>query len=228
MPNVSAYSLSMVLKKTIAIILLFTVTGTNNLFARDKDFGVWLDLAATRKVRSATIGLMGEFYTLNNSSSIERTSIGLEGNYSFLPCLNAGVGYLLMNYNHPAYDELRDRFYFHVEPSWHFSNFFFSFRERLQITLYPETRTSEPNTYYWSNRFDVCYKNSEWKLEPLINIESFYLLGDVDLKPFDEFRFMLGANYRLTRNQSIKFYGLYTDETDLNRCILGVAYEIKL
>ena len=218
----------MVLKKTIAIILLLTITGVNNLFAKDKDFGVWLDLAATRKIRSATIGLMGEFYTLNNSSSIERTSVGLKGDYSFLPFLSAGVGYLLMNYKCHGYNELRDRFYFQVEPSWHLSDFFFSFRERLQITLYPETRTTEPNAYYWRNRFEACYKNSEWKLEPLINIESFYLLRGMDRKSFDEFRFALGANYHLTKNQNIKFYGMYADETDLNRCILGIAYDIKL
>ena len=74
--------------------------------------------------------------------------------------LNAGGGYLLMNFNRPGFNELRDRFYFQVEPSWHLSKFLFSFRERLQITLYPETRTNEPDAYYWRNRFESLHSGS--------------------------------------------------------------------
>ena len=218
----------MPLKRIVILIMLLITSTFGNADAKENDFGIWIDMAAIKKIHSATFGLLGEFYTRNNSNSIERTSIGLKGDYSFFPWLSAGAGYLFMNFKRPGYMELRNRYYFQVEPSWHSSRFYFSFRERLQVTLFPETRTNASATHYWRNRFEACYRNSEWKFEPLIDLESLSLLNGADLKYCDELRILLGSNYHITNNQKIKFYGMLTTGASQDRFIVGIAYEIKL
>jgi len=209
-------------------ISILTLTGVNCLSAKESDTRTWIDLFATKKIKATTVGLIGEIYTMDNNSTLERLSIGLKGDYSFFPWLSAGTGYVLINFNHQVYHELASRIYFQAEPSWHVARFLFSFRERLQITLYPNTKTAEINTYYWRNRFETVYSGGKKKLEPLIDLESLYLLNDIDLNPFTEFRFTLGANYNMNHSQHFKFYGMFTDGTHLNRYILGILYNFKL
>jgi len=218
----------MTVNKKIFLLFLLLFTGINKNFAEETDTRTWIDLFATKKIRSATIGLIGEIYTINHNTSIERTSIGLKGDYELFPWLSTGTGYILVNFNHPGYHELANRFYFQAEPSWHLSNFFFSFRERLQITLYPNTKNNEIDSYFWRNRFEVCFKNGRTKLEPLVSIESLYLINHIETNPLSELRYTLGTYYHFAKNQKIKFYGMYTDGAHLNRYILGVVYDIKL
>ena len=215
-------------KKTLILLILLMITGTTKIIAEETDTRTWIDLFAVKKIRSATIGLLGEIYTINHNTSIERTSIGMKGDYEFFPWLSTGAGYVLLNYNHPGYHELANRFYFQAEPSWHLSRFIFSLRERVQITLYPTSRSNEVDSYIWRNRFEICYKNEKIKIEPIISIESLYLLNHADTNPLTEFRYTLGTYYHFAKNQKFKFYGMYTDGTKLNRYILGVVYEIKL
>lgn len=215
-------------KKTIILLLVLMIAGTNKIIAKETDTRTWIDLFVTKKIGSATVGLIGEIYTINHNTAIERTSIGMKGDYEFFPWLSTGAGYVLLNYKHPGYHELANRFYFQAEPSWHLSRFFFSFRERVQITLYPNTRNNEVDSYIWRNRFEVCFKKSNAKLEPLVSIESLYLLNHGDTNPIHELRYTLGTYFHFAKKQKIKLYGMYTDGTLLDRYILGVVFDIKL
>jgi hypothetical protein len=214
--------------RALIFISILTLTGVNCLYAKESDTRTWIDLFATKKIKATTLGLIGEIYTMDNNSTLERLSIGVKGDYSFFPWLNAGTGYVLINFNHQLYHELASRIYFQAEPSWHVNRFLFGFRERLQITLYPNTKTAEITTYYWRNRFETSYHIRSKKLEPVADLETLYLLNDIDLNPFTEFRFTLGANYHLANSHTFKFYGMYTDGTHLNRYILGILYNFKL
>jgi hypothetical protein len=218
----------MSLRKTFILFFLFSLLGISKVSAKENDFGVWLDLAATRKFHSATFGLISEIYTKDNSSTFERLSIGLKGDYALYPWLSAGTGYILMDFFRAGYRELSDRFYFQAVPSWHYHNFSFSFRERMQITLYPETRTNGPTTYYWRNRFEASYKKNAWKWEPLIDLEQFYRFGDFSHNLTDGYRIIVGTNYCPSPNQKIKIYGMLTDGSIVSQYVFGVAYEIKL
>jgi len=215
-------------KKTIILLFLLMFAGINKIIAEETDTRTWIDLFATKKIHSATVGLIGEIYTINHNTSLERTSIGLKGDYAFFSWLSAGTGYVLVNFKHPGYHELANRFYFQAEPSWHLSGFFFSLRERLQITLYPTTINNEVDSYFWRNRFEVCFKKGEKKLEPLISIETLYLINHIETNPISEIRYTLGTYYHFAKNQKFKFYGMFTEGTHLDRYILGVVYDIKL
>ncbi|MFZ4564683.1 MAG: hypothetical protein ACOYNU_14995, partial [Bacteroidales bacterium] len=123
--------------KIILLIFLFNLTGVQKSLAKNDDFCVWNDINALKKFSASSLCLTGEFFTKQNSSIIDRLSIGLKGDHAFKPWLSGGAGFSLLNFNRLTYHENVDRFYFQIEPNWHLSNFFFCFRERMQITLYP-------------------------------------------------------------------------------------------
>jgi len=210
------------------LLLLGIALAANAREPKKSDFGVWNDLSVMKKIRSTSLGLFEEFYTKENSRSIDKMSIGVKGDYSVAHWLKAGAGYALMNFVHPGYNELRDRFYVQAEPFWHLSKFIFSFRQRMQLILYPQTQTNASNTFHWRNRLEVSYRNPSLNVEPLADIESWCLFGNSIATHFTEFRFILGANYHLTKYQKVKCYGMLTDGTILNRFILGISYELQL
>lgn len=214
--------------KIILLLLLFSLAGLRKATAKSDDFCVWNDINAIKKFRTSSISVFSEFFTKQNSSIIDRLSIGLKGDHAIKPWLSGGAGFSLLNFNRITYHENVDRFYLQLEPNWHLANFFFSFRERMQITLYPQTRTNAETTFYWRNRLEVMLKRAKKKLEPLVDVETFYLCKDLDLSLFNEVRITLGANYYLAKNQKFKLYGMMTDSKILNRYILGLSYEFKL
>ncbi len=214
--------------RIFVLIFLFTLLATGKGSAQENDLGTWIDVTAMHKIRSMSFGLMGEFYTKDRNQSVERASIGLKGDYALTPSLNCGFGYLLMNYYKTGYNELRNRFYLQSELGWHLSKFAFSMRERMQVTFYPETMASSKDTYsYWRNRIKVEYNNGSWKLVPVVDVESFLLVGKGSRNRFDEFRYSAGVNYKLTRNQKVKLYGLLADTQKVNLFVLGVGYDLK-
>ena len=215
-------------RKILVSFLLFNLFGITGISAKKNDFGVWIDYSATKKICSVSFGFLGEIYTRDNSSKMDRVSFGLKGDYQFLPWLSAGTGYVLINFYRDGYNELADRLYFQLEPSWHNSDFYFSFRERMQMTLYPETHTNAPTSYYWRNRLEVVYKHNSSKIEPVTDIETLYRFGDFNHSLTNGYRLTLGVFYHPTKNQKIKFYGMITDGTIVAQYVVGINYEIKL
>ena len=218
----------MINKKTVALLLLFTTTLLKGTSAKENDFSTWIDLAALKKIHSATFGLTGEFRTSQNNSTIERYGLGIKGDYAFFPWLSAGVGYVMAKYKQLDSYERRNRYYFQVEPSFQISKLLFVFRERIQATQYPASQINLPASNLWRNRLETCYKHSNWKVDPLISLESLYLLGDINKRKFTEIRYMIGAYYHVTAHQKIKFYGMLTESPLLSRFVLGINYEFKL
>jgi hypothetical protein len=214
--------------KIFFLIVLFCIAGVSEIFAKENDFGVWMDLSATKKIRSANLGIISEIYTKDNSGTLDRISIGLKGDYAVLPWLSAGTGYVLIDFFRAGYRELADRFYLQLLPSWRRDNFSFSFRERLQLTIFPETRTNAANMLYWRNRFESSYKENSWKFEPLIDLESMYYFGHNNQIPRIGYRFIVGTNYYPSGNQKIKIYGMLTDGSIVAQYVFGVSYEFRL
>ena len=79
------------------LVFLLLVILCGNVSAQDDDFGLWLDAFANKKIQSSEFSLYGEFFTRNNNRSIDRVSIGLEGDRSVFKFMKIGLGYLLMN-----------------------------------------------------------------------------------------------------------------------------------
>lgn len=211
------------------VVFVLIVIVSSRVFAQSDDFGVWIDAAAKKKIASSELMLCSEFYTLNNSRSIDRISIGMEGNRNLIPSLSIGAGYLMMNKNKTDHYEIRHRIYTNVKYNCSISNLSFSFRERLQVTKYPENvLATSKYLNYWRNRVRISYNIAESRIHPLVGVETFVLLnGDVSDR-LDEVRYNLSAIYQLTKSTELELYGLLAKMRDLNQYIFGIAYQIKI
>lgn len=198
------------------------------LYAQSDDYGVWIDLSADKKIKSGNLALNSEIYTKNNSQSLERISIGLEGDYPINSFLTANAGYLLMNYKLSDSYEIRNRFFSTLSAKWHLSNFVFSHRERIQLTRKPLPGDNVKNDLYWRNRFRVEYKKPGWKLTPSATVESFYSFGHSGSQTIDEMRYSLAGKFKLSQNQGLRLYGLWADLVNKNFYVFGIEYEITL
>ncbi|MBL7965555.1 MAG: DUF2490 domain-containing protein [Prolixibacteraceae bacterium] len=213
--------------KTIIFILIFIFV-FNKLFAQSDDFGVWIDLSASKKIKSTDLTLYGEYYTKNNSQTIERTSIGFGACFPIISFMKVDAGYLLLNYNMTDYFEIRNRFFTSLAIKWELQDFVFSLRERIQLTTNSQSGFDVANVVYWRNRFRAEYKNPIWKVYPLATIESFHYIGSISTNTFDEFRYSLAAKYSFTKNQDIMLYGLWSDAVSRNFYVIGLEYEISI
>ena len=64
--------------QTQQYFFLGIVLAANAREPKETDFGVWNDLSVMKRIRANSIGLFGEFYTNDNSRSIDRMSIGVK------------------------------------------------------------------------------------------------------------------------------------------------------
>ena len=58
------------MRRILVATIFFILIGLNELTAKEKDFAVWIDYSALKKIGSATFGVLGEFYTIDNSSKL--------------------------------------------------------------------------------------------------------------------------------------------------------------
>ncbi len=214
--------------KIIFVLLLSGIASTRVSKAADKTAGIWTEMAASKKVHSFVFGLTSEVLTRENSSTLERVGVGLKADYSLLKWMNAGVGYSLMDFKKTGYFELKDRFYMQLEPLWKFSNFICSLRERLQVTVTPSAKTNVPDSYYWRNRLEIFYKKNPWKVEPILDMETWYHFGEYRRSITEGYRISMGANIHPDAHQKVKVYGMLTDGTIISQYIFGVSYEFRL
>ncbi|WP_119438373.1 DUF2490 domain-containing protein [Maribellus luteus] len=216
------------IKRNVFIFLVLTILSCN-ASAQDDDFGLWLEAFANKKYSSSEFSLYSEFYTYNNNRSIDRISIGLEGDRDVFSFMKAGVGYLLMNKNKTEDYELRHRFYANVKFKWEVFNLRFSLRERYQLTRYPGHNLESPEYLnYWRNKMKISYEIPSCKVKPVIGVETFILTNKQVSDRLDEIRYSLSALYPLTDSTDIELYGLVAQMHDLNQYIIGVSYQIKL
>ncbi len=218
------------MKRILIFLIFFFVVSISYLRAQDDDFGVWLDVEAALKRGSGRVALLSEYYTKNNSQSVDRFSVGAEGQKKLGRILSVGAGYLLMNKNKQDRYEIRHRVYTNASANWKCSNLKFSMRERLQLTRYPgNDLESSKALAYWRNRTKISYLIPSCKMIPTIGVETFFLMNQSpEVKRLDEIRYSLATAYPVTGKSQIELYGLLADMPRLNQYILGIAYLIEL
>ena len=208
----------------IAMCFMFFFTGIN---AQSEDYGVWLDLSVNKKVKSGVLSFFGEFYTKENSRTIERTGIGLSANYPLIANIKMDAGYLLLNYNNPIYRDIRNRYFSSVVMKWHFFDFELCGRERIQLTRKQGVETKTINDLYWRNRIKLNYRKENWRIFPSAAIETFYSFGKSGTYEFDEVRYSLAANYQVSKTNDIAFYSLWSDYIDMDFYVIGLEYNMS-
>jgi len=215
--------------RSLLFLIFFFAVSVNSLQAQDDDFGVWLDAEAALKRGSYKVAFMSEYYTKNNNQSVDRFSVGVDGQKKLDRVFSIGAGYLLMNKNAQDGYEIRHRVYTNAFANWKFSNLKFSVRERLQLTRYPENDLESSKALaYWRNRAKISYLIPSCKIIPTIGVETFLLMNQSpEVKRLDEIRYSLATAYPVTGKSQIELYGLLADMPRLNQYILGIAYLIE-
>lgn len=213
-------------------VFFFFIATVNLLYmhgyAQRNDWGFWMDVAAGKKIKSATATLTGEFYTKEKNRQIERISIGLCGLYPITSHLQGEVGYLLMNYNPLRKNEIRNRFFSSLSLRYDFLCFEVSCRERIQLTRKSTPQTANRNSWYWRNRLKLKHKDTFLGGTPSATMEMFHPLKKGAGHFFDEYRYSLDMNYPIVSNQNIVVYAMWIATRPLDFFAVGLQYEISL
>lgn len=212
-------------KNTVLLLLLLM---SQKAFTQDHDLGLWLDASAIKKYASTSVLLYSELYTNDNNQSIDRIGLGFEVSQKVSPILNVGIGYLFMDKNKMENYEQRHRFYSQAKVSKEIKKIKLSFRERLQLTRYPEDNLSCDYLSYWRNRLKISYKIDRSRITPLIGVETFLLLNNTESKQMDEVRYNVSALCAVSGSSNIEFYALLSRMHELNQYVLGISYQITI
>ncbi len=214
--------------KIVILITIVNLSVINLSKAENKTSGIWMEVAASKTIHSFVLGVNSELMTKENGRMLDRIGLGFKVDYHLLKWLNTGIGVEFIDFKRTSYYELKGRYYFQFEPFWNFSNFVCSLRERIQLTSTTEPQYNSPDFYYWRNRLEIFYQKKNWKVEPILDLEQWYHIGDFDHSITTGYRISMGANFHPGPTQKIKVYGMLTDGTIISRVMIGLSYELKL
>ncbi len=178
--------------------------------AQSTDFGAIVDVGYSGKiVRNFKYSLEGEVKTCDNFTSLNNVKLVVGVNYSFWQKrlkASADLNYILKNEGN--YYENRFRYNVSFSISEKIRQFSVSCRARVQSTFYEETHTDHkfnPKTYF-RNRLEVEYEFFSKPISLYASTEYFLRLYKPEQNFVDNWRTILGVNWRLNQNTSLDFY----------------------
>ena len=203
--------------------------------AAQDDVGSILSADVTKKIaKGLNVNFEEEFRTHANFSEIERFSHALEVSYKPFKYLKAGGVYNLINLNHEKRGwEIRHRYYFYATGYLEVRRFTFSLRERYQSTKrqgVAQTATRANPKLYLRSRLKADYNIRKSKFTPFASFELFNTLNDPQKNGINQWRSMIGVDYKLNKKSELSFYYRYTnymDEDDIDKHYLGIGYSFK-
>jgi len=227
------------MKKTALIFYIIIILSAYTK-AQEKDYGIWTTISLEKKIKKLDIELNSELRTFNNSQDINRLSFQLDASYKIY-FLKLGLGYQFIYFNDIKYNDYqpRQRYIAYLIGKKSYKNFTFSIRERFQRTIKDERDRIRIDGSYdtykvnpeweWRNKIKISYNSKNTPIITSLSFESFYCLNDPDNKFFNELRYSLDLDYRLSKKHTISIYGLIDKEINvtnpLTRYITGIAYK---
>lgn len=222
------------MKKFRPFALLLLILAPSWLAAQSHDFGGLLKLSFEQRiVKDFDFKLETEGRFCHNFTSFERLKVGGSFDYSFLKKnrlkLSLGANYLL--YNDLGTAEHRGRVMGCLTYTEKFGAFKLSYRVRVQATFYDESRGDfkvNPKTYL-RNRLQFSYDFAGKNMGIYASTEFFLRLYQ---KCFvDQFRTVLGWDYKLSKGHKIGFFLRADNEIQVkmpeNVYYIGFAYTFK-
>jgi len=235
----------------LALALAMPATG----LARGDDFGSWLGVSAEKKLsKKWSVGLETEYRLRNSLKTTDRWSVGVGADYKILKQLKVSANYKFLMLNNresintskgkwtPSYWGPRHRVDVSLTGNIDVGRFNFSLRERWQYTYRPETksRTYDAGSQDWDavkgkgknvlrSRAQVEYNIPRCKVDPFASAECF-----LDDSGFYKGRYMVGAEWKITKQHSLDFSYIYQSikdnedfDSDPDMHIVSVAYKFK-
>ncbi len=213
----------MKIKRLVLLYFLGRLFLPDQCLAQQKDWGVWLDAEANKKIKNTVLALTSEFYTKDKSVDIERISVGTRAAYSPTPYAKGELGYLLMNYNILKKSELRNRIFSSISFQYEIRKLEIACRERIQFTRKFDPETINRNSWDWRNQFKFKYEKKILGGMPLATVELFHPIGEKESPFLDEYRYSLGLNY-----PALLLYGMWIDTLQTDFFAMGITFELRL
>jgi len=229
--------------RTKIFILLFMLLFTSVSWAQTNDFGIWTNISAEKKLGKWDFLGETEFRTKENTTNIDRWSIGLTGDYQLFKPVEIGAGYEFIYFNDTEYLDFqpRHRATIFVTGKQNLGNFTFTLRERIQLTAKDVSDRLKENgnidnykvnpEYTWRNKLKVSYNIPNFPINPAFSVESFYSLNNPNGNAFEQLRYSLSLNYKLSKHHHFEIFGLYDDEfvegDPVQNHVLGIGYQFK-
>jgi hypothetical protein len=219
---------------------LIVLSCFSSVFAQTTDFGVWSSIGAKKKLGKWKLGIYTELRTNDNTRQIHRLDYKLDVEYDVVKAVEIGVSYKFIYFNDVKYFDYqpRQRYTLHVQGEQKFGDFKVSLREKVQRTIKDESDRQKENGDYdnykinpdwiWRNRLKIDYNIPHFRVNPSISFETFYLLNNPDGNTFNNLRYTLELNYKLSKHHAFEIYGLIEKEihvdNPLTTYISGIGY----
>jgi hypothetical protein len=223
------------------ICFLLLLLSTQAIDAQSNDFGIWTSAGADKKLGKFTLSGETELRTKENSSEIDRWSIGLTADYQVFKPIKFGLGYDFIYFNDSKYSDLqpRHRANVFITGRQKVGNFCISIRERFQLSAKDVSDRIKSNgtidnykvnpEYIWRNKLKIEYTIPKFPITPSISAESFYTLNNPEGNGFEQIRFILGLNYKISKHHIVELYGLndkeINSEDPIQDFVLGIGYQ---
>lgn len=219
-------------RKMLLITLLILLSSA--LKAQNADFGIWYDLKADYRFAK---GFRADFEaclrTVNDASEVDSWYLEPGIRYKFNKYFSAGVYY---RFTKRIEDDgnyyARHRWALQAKGDLPVGRFTLSLRYRFQeqTKTYIEDPDDEKQIWFNRTRFEVDYDVKGLPLKPYANIEVWNELFADNGIFIDETRYIVGAEYRIFKNNSVGLEYLYHTSKiskPANRNILSINYFIS-
>ena len=221
-------------------IVLFAMIIALNLYGQKEQYGLWLNVQLDKKVNKWQFELSSELRTVYYLRLIERGSIKLTTDYSLSKAFEISAEYALMNTLDAKYKnyQIRHRAALGFGYDIEFGDVKLEMKEKVRITTKDESkRISESgaiDTYRvnpevtWVNSLQLEYNIPKSKWTPLAQFSTYYTLNDTAQSSFDNLRYKLGIDYKISKRSNANMYLLLNSdqESDDNygKYILGFGF----
>jgi hypothetical protein len=217
------------------ILLCFLLGFTVQANAQTQDAGLWLGFKLEKKLHNwAGLSLSQELRFNENISELGTAFTELSYSTGWHSNFNGGIAYRFIQKRQvdDSY-EIRHRYFLELSYRYKFNRAFsLTLRERFQNQYKDINRMSDGITKEYSLRSKMSLKyNPIKKLTLDASCEVFYQLNNPDGNEIDNLRYGLGAEYKLTKKQSIEAFYLIDQEIHVNdpwtSYVMGLGYTFE-
>lgn len=218
--------------KTVALILIFLITGAVDGFAQEQDLELWTSIEVEKRLNKKLRLTFEEQARFNeNISGFFKFNSDIGISYRINKYVKIGANYRLEQKKQPEnYYSTRHRFTSDLILRYEVARFLFSYRNRYQhkyVDLYSSEDGSIPRTYNRS-RIQAEYNIRKNPLTPYISYEFYFKLNNFEYNEIDTHRYTVGFEYSLNKRNDLDLYFRILKHVNVNRPvtsnIIGISY----
>jgi hypothetical protein len=190
------------MKRAIAFSFLFLTSFFT--FSQQKDFGAWSSAAFVFKPnKKIDLGVAPEFRWDQNLGRLRTRLIDFKGKYDITKELTGILVYRFAAIQRNSGWQPRRRLQIGLSYTYDYNEFDFSIATKVQRGKSLETATRDADlNNNWRNKFSVTYKGLK-KIDIAMSYEFFHSIMETNRFEWTDWRWILDAEYKLTKEQSI-------------------------